>query len=78
MTTTTRQAVNLECRLTIASRLECECAAYLVTRRKVLIPEVIRVAIRHKVDPVDLFAAYARGVHARHESGLSLATEEAA
>ncbi len=68
-------AVDLEYRLTIAHRINggCECAAYFVKRREVLIPEVLKHSDAIGADPVDEFARYARGVHARHLSGLSLA-----
>ena len=68
-------SLDLEYRLTVAHRVgeECDCVRYLISRREVLIPEVLKEARRRNVDPVDLFAAYARGVHVRHEAGLSLA-----
>lgn len=65
--------LDLEYRLTIAHRMRCECARYFVNRREVLMVEVIKEAERRNADAVDVFAAYARGVHKRHESGLSLA-----
>ena len=64
--------LDMEYRLTLALRIRCECAPYFARRREVLIPEVLREAERRGVDEVDLFAAYARGVHARHIAGLSL------
>lgn len=75
MTSTTDDlmALDLEVRLTIAYRLTCECASYLVNRREVLLPEVLKAAEAQDEDPVDLFAQFARGVHERHLSGLSLA-----
>lgn len=66
-------ALDLEYRLTIAHRMRCDCARYFVKRREVLLPEVIKEAKRRNADVVDLFATYARGVHHRHEAGLSLA-----
>ncbi len=68
-------ALNLEYRLTIAHRINggCECIRYLMSRREVLILEVLKAAEAQGKDPVDLFAEFARDVHARHESGLSLA-----
>jgi hypothetical protein len=66
-------ALDLEYRLTIAHRIGCECAPYFAGRREVLIPAVLEQAAKGATDPVDTFAAYARGVHARHLSGLSLA-----
>lgn len=65
--------LDLESRLTIAHRYGCACAAYFAQRREVLIPEVEKEADRRGLDSLDLFAAYARGVHERHLSGLSLA-----
>lgn len=65
-------ALDLEYRLTIAARLDCECAPYFAGRREVLLPEVVKEAEARDADPVDLFATYARGVHARHLAGLSL------
>lgn len=58
--------------LTIAYRANCECARYFIERGDVLIPEVLMQAVSEGVDPVDVFARYARGVHARHESGLPI------
>lgn len=65
--------LDLESRMTIAARTDCKCAPYFASRRRVLIPEVLQHAEKVGTDPVDLFAAFARGVHARHLSGLSLA-----
>lgn len=66
-------ALRWECHLTIGVRIGCECAPYFIRRRSVLIPAVMRCARARRTDPVDLFAAFARGVHARHLDGLSLA-----
>jgi hypothetical protein len=69
-------ALDLEYRLTIGIRAGgggCDCVRYFISRREVLIPEVLKEAARHGEDPVDTFARYARGVHDRHLSGLSLA-----
>lgn len=71
-------ALDLECRLTIAHRIECECAPYFAGRREVLLPEVAKEALRRNLDAVDLFANYARGVHRRHLAGLSLNIERRA
>lgn len=67
-------AVDLEYRLTIAARVaeECECAPYLIARRLVLVPAVLEQAEKDGADPVDVFAAFARRVHQRHEAGLPL------
>lgn len=70
-------ALDLEYRLTIGYRMRCECAPYLVRRREVLIPAVLRHADERQTDAVDLFAGFARGVHRRHLSGATLATPEA-
>jgi hypothetical protein len=69
-------ALDLEYRLTIAHRINggCECPAYFVRRREVLIPEVLKRAAEIDEDPVDVFADYARGVHRRHEAGGSPTT----
>jgi len=64
----------MEFRLTIAVRHGCECAPYFLQRGPVLLPEVVAEAHKRDIDPVDLFADYARGVHRRHEAGLSLST----
>lgn len=64
--------LELECRLTIGMRIGCECAPYLIRRREVLFPAVMRRAREQSTDPVDLFAEFARGVHRRHLDGLSL------
>ncbi|HEX6684982.1 MAG TPA: hypothetical protein VF062_19490 [Candidatus Limnocylindrales bacterium] len=61
-------AVDLECRLTIAYRMDCECAPYFIGRREVLIPEVLKAASSRGEDPVDVFAAFARKVHQRHDA----------
>lgn len=71
-------ALDLEYRLTIGHRLDCDCAPYFIRRREVLIPEVLKAAVARGVDPVNVFADYARGVHARHEAGLSLSVPRAA
>lgn len=57
-------ALDLECRLTIAHRIDCECAPYFAQRREVLLPEVLKEARRRGEDPVDVFAEFARKVHA--------------
>lgn len=62
-------ALDLEYRLTIAARLDCECAPYFIRRREDLLPAVLRQAAERDTDPVDLFADYARKVHQRHEEG---------
>lgn len=73
------EVLEFESRLTIATRGGgifgggCECAPYFIQRSSVLIPEVVKEADKHGIDALDLFAAYARGVHRRHETGLSLA-----
>lgn len=65
-------ALDLEYRLTIGFRMArpgskpCECVGYLIERREVLIPEVLRLAAEKDEDPVDYFAAFARRLHARH------------
>jgi hypothetical protein len=58
--------LDLEYRLTIAYRSNCACAPYFARRRTVLIPEVLKAARKRDVDPIDVFAGYARGVHERH------------
>lgn len=70
------KAVDLECRLTIGHRSAtggCDCVQYFISRRLVLVPEVVKYAEAIGADPVDEFARFARGVHARHLAGLSLA-----
>lgn len=59
-------ALDLEYRLTIAHRISCSCATYFVDRRDVLIPEIMKQAEKEKDDPIDVFARFARKVHARH------------
>ena len=70
---TNQSELNLEFNLTLAVRRDCECAPYLLARRSVLFPAIREHAERVGVDPVDDFARFARGVHARHLNGLSLA-----
>lgn len=72
---TSLMALDMEYRLTIAHRINggCECAAYFVKRREVLMPAVMRMAGEAGEDPIDFFAAFARRVHRRHMDGLSLA-----
>lgn len=70
--------LDLEYRLTIAHRLNCECAPYFIQRREVLIPEVIKRAGETGEDVVDLFAAFARGVHARHATPERTSTTKGA
>lgn len=77
-TTDDLMALDLECRLTIAHRLDCVCAPYFMQRREVLLPEVVKEADRRDLDAVDLFASFARGVHARHLSGLPILPRSAA
>jgi hypothetical protein len=60
-----RVAVDLEYKLTVAHRLNCWCSEYLVRRREVLIPEVMKEAKRRGEDPVDVFADFARKLHAK-------------
>lgn len=57
-------ALDLECRLTIAHRIDCDCAPYFAQRREALLPEVLKEARRRGEDPVDVFAEFARRVHA--------------
>lgn len=59
-------SLDLEYRLTIAHRIDCECAPYFVYRRDVLLPAILKQAKEQNKDPIDVFAAFARGVHARH------------
>ena len=61
-------AVDLEYRLTIAARMDCGCAPYFIGRREVLLPEVLKEARKRGEDPVDVFAAFARKVHERHDA----------
>ena len=60
-------ALDLEYRLTIATRINsgCACAPYFARRREVLMPEVLKTAAKRGIDPVDLFATFARSVHAK-------------
>ena len=58
-------ALDMEYRLTLAHRIGCKCAPYFARRREVLIPEVLKEAVRRGEDPVDVFADFARKVHAR-------------
>lgn len=76
----TSVALDMEYRLTIAVKTAraCECARYFIERRDVLVPVVLRMAAERGEDPVDFFAAYARRVHRRHLSGLSLDYAKAA
>lgn len=64
-------ALDLEYRLTIAHRLDCECAPYFAERREVLIPAVLAQARESGEDVADTFAAFARKVHQRHGGGES-------
>ena len=59
-------SLDLEYRLTIAHRIDCACAPYFIGRRDVLLSAVLKKANAENADPIDVFAAYARGVHARH------------
>lgn len=63
-------SLDLEYRLTIAQRIDCECASYLISRRDILLPEILTQAKEQGTDPVDLFAAFARGIHHRHTNTL--------
>lgn len=67
--------LDFEYRLTLAFRMSrgCACGPYFRDRGAVLLPEVAKHAKANGLDVVDEFARYARGVHARHEAGLSLA-----
>ncbi|HKY59252.1 MAG TPA: hypothetical protein VJL80_14540 [Aeromicrobium sp.] len=62
-------ALDLEYRLTIAASMDCECAPYFIRRREVLMPEVLKQASVSGEDPVDVFAAFARRFHKRHQNG---------
>lgn len=64
-------ALDLECRLTIAHRIGCDCAPYFAQRREALLPEVLKEARRRGEDPVDVFAEFARKVHATKCSTFS-------
>lgn len=61
-------ALDLEYRLTIAARIgdDCDCPRYFISRRDVLMPEVLRMAAERDEDVADFFHAFARKVHARH------------
>lgn len=58
-------ALDLEYKLTVAHRLNCWCSEYLVQRRLVLIPAVMEEAKKRGEDPVDVFAEFARKLHAK-------------
>ena len=62
--------LDLEYKLTVAYRIDCDCAPYLISKRDILLPEIIKQAEEQNSDPVDIFAAFARGVHYRHTNTL--------
>lgn len=58
--------LDLEYKLTVAYRINCQCAPYLIDRRTILIPEVIKQAKEQKLEPIDIFVKFVKGLHARH------------
>jgi hypothetical protein len=58
-------ALDLEYRLTLAHRIDCDCAPYLARRREVLIPEILKEANNRGEDPVDTFHGFQTRLHAR-------------
>lgn len=59
-------SLDLEYKLTVAYRIDCECAPYFIQRREVLLPEILKKAKEEGTDPVEVFAAFACNVHTRH------------
>jgi hypothetical protein len=63
--------LDMEYRLTVALRMAdgCEaCVGYLIDRRDVLLPEILRQADLQAKAPADIFHSFQQKVHARHES----------
>jgi len=57
--------LELEYRLTIAHRIDCACAPYLVRRRLVLMKEVLKLAREQGVDPPQFFHDFAQRLHTK-------------
>jgi len=60
--------LDMEYKLTIAVRLsddECSCPQYLVNRKEVLFPEIVKKAEREGKSPADIFNDFQKKVHAR-------------
>jgi hypothetical protein len=67
--------LDLEYRLTIALRIadgRCPCIQYLIARREPLLEQIMQKAIREDKDASELFHAFQKGVHKRHEDGGEL------
>lgn len=64
--------LDLEYRLTVAVRINepCNCAEYLIGRRDVLMPEVMKSATKRGLEPIELFHQFATKLHAQHEGGF--------
>jgi hypothetical protein len=63
--------LDLEYRLTVGLRMadgDETCVKYLIDRREILLPEILKIAKAKGEDPADIFHAYQKKVHARHEN----------
>lgn len=65
--------LDLEYRLTIAIGVEagspCSCAMYLIRRREVLLPEILKQAQKKDTSPADEFHRFALALHERNCGG---------
>lgn len=55
--------LSLEYKLTIAMRMDCVCGPYLLKRKDILFPEVLRRAEQYGEDPAELFSRFANRIH---------------
>lgn len=75
MSTDDAMLLDLEYKLTVGMLLSSDdvvCAEYFVNQRERLLPAILAAAIEQGRDVDHVFAAFARGVHQRHESGADL------
>lgn len=63
--------LDMEYRLTVALRSAdggCDCIRYFISRRDVLIPEILKQSKVTGEDAAYIFHRFQKGVHARHEA----------
>ncbi len=58
--------LELEYRLTLAMRMDCPCAEYLIRRKEFIFKYISKQAKEQSLDAEEVFAAYAKRVHDRH------------
>jgi len=60
------ELLEFEWRLTVATRIGCECAPYFIQRKDALFPHILAKAAKEGRDSDQVFAEFARDVHQRH------------